>query len=115
MNNDELAVARILDALPEVDTWVRNLDKDRNAAFWLPYPEDQAFFPDFIAQLQNGKVLVLEVKGEFLENAQSEDKRKVLELWGRTTGGLAKWVSAPGQTQGTGLNQLATELAKDLA
>lgn len=115
MNNDELAVARILDALPEVDTWVRNLDKDRNAAFWLPYPEDQAFFPDFVAQLTNGKVLVLEVKGEFLENAQSQDKRKVLELWGRATGGIAKWVSAPDQTRGTGLNLLANELIQDLA
>lgn len=37
---------------------------------------------------------MLEVKGEFLENAQSDDKRKVLELWGRTTGGVAIWVSA---------------------
>jgi type III restriction enzyme len=115
MNSGELAVARILDALPEVDTWVRNLDRDRNAAFWLPYPEDQAFFPDFIAHLKNGKVLVLEVKGEFLENTESQDKRKVLELWGSTTGGLAKWVSAPDQTQGSGLNALASELARDLA
>ncbi|HNX95638.1 MAG TPA: DEAD/DEAH box helicase family protein [Holophaga sp.] len=115
MNNDELAVARILDALPEVDTWVRNLDRDRNAAFWLPYPEDQAFFPDFIAQLKNGKVLVLEVKGEFLENAQSDDKRKVLELWGRTTGGVSKWISAPDQTRGPGLDLLASELSRDLA
>jgi type III restriction enzyme len=115
MNTDELAVAHILDALPEVDTWVRNLDNDRTAAFWLPYPEDLAFFPDFIAQLKNGKVMVLEVKGEHLENAQSADKHKVLDLWGRTTGGIAKWVSAPDQTQGAGLNLLANELARDLA
>lgn len=54
MNNDALAVARILDALSEVDTWVRKPDRDRDAAFWLPHLEDQAFSPDSIAQLKNG-------------------------------------------------------------
>ena len=115
LNTDELAVAKILDQMPQVDVWVRNLDQDRNAGFWLPYPEDSAFFPDFVAQLQNGKILVLEVKGEHLENIQAADKRKVLELWGRATGGVTKWVSAPDDTRGPGLNLLANELTRDLA
>lgn len=115
MNSDELAVARIIDAMDSVDTWVRNLDQDRSVGFWLPYPEDRAFFPDFVVQLRNGKVMVLEVKGEHLENAQAQDKRKVLELWGRVTDGVALWVSAPDQTRGPGLNLLANELARVLA
>jgi hypothetical protein len=51
------------DGLPDVEFWVRNLERQPIYSFWLQTSNDR-FYPDFIAKLKNGKILVVEYKGE---------------------------------------------------
>jgi type III restriction enzyme len=55
-------------------------------AFWLPTATDY-FYPDFVAELTNGKLLVVEYKGDaYATNDDSREKRLVGERWAQTTG-----------------------------
>ena len=57
-------------------------------AFWLPTATDY-FYPDFVAELTDGRLLVVEYKGDGYEtNDDSREKRLVGERWAQTTGQL---------------------------
>lgn len=72
--------ARDLDRLPQVKYWVRNLVRTE-ASFWLPTSTDR-FYPDFVAELQDGRIFVVEYKGApYLTNDDSQKKRNIGELW----------------------------------
>ena len=60
----EFVCAQIIDTLPETKYWVRNPDLGKRG-FWLPLSgvRGNRFFPDFICELQDGQILVLEYKG----------------------------------------------------
>jgi type III restriction enzyme len=80
MNGEEFEFAKWLDVLPEVECWVRNIDRNPQYSFWLQTSSDK-FYPDFIAKLTNGKYLVLEYKGEQLDNKDTEEKTKLGKMW----------------------------------
>lgn len=61
MNSEEAQCAAFIDALPEVECWVRNLERN-DYSFWLPTSTDR-FYPDFVALLRDGRVLIVEYKG----------------------------------------------------
>lgn len=77
---EEFNCAQALDSLPEVEYWVRNVAQHRDA-FWLPLAGGR-FYPDFVAKLKDGRVLVVEYKGAHLV-ADSNEKRAVGLLWER--------------------------------
>lgn len=80
MNNEEVLVAQYIDSLPEVEYWVRNLER-KPGFYSLPMPHGN-FWPDFVVQLSGEYSLVIEHKGEHLEEAQKQqDKKKIGELW----------------------------------
>ncbi len=60
---EEFRCALAIDAYPKVKHWVRNIDQQRQTSFWLPTSSDY-FYPDFVAELTDGRVLVVECKGE---------------------------------------------------
>lgn len=91
MNSEELQVALALDSLPSVAQWVRNLEHSRTACCWLQ-ASLQAFFPDFVALLKDGRTLVVEYKGAHLI-AKDQDKKAVGERWAATTGNAFEWVT----------------------
>lgn len=77
---EEFDCAMALDALPEVRYWVRNLSKQPRASFWLPTSTDKAY-PDFVALLKDGRVLVVEYKGgDRITADDAREKRAVGEL-----------------------------------
>lgn len=77
-----------LDREPLVRHWVRNLVRLPEFAFWLPTATDY-FYPDFVAELIDGRLLVLEYKGaDYASNDDSKEKRLVGERWAQTTGQL---------------------------
>ena len=76
----EFACASYIDGLEEVEFWVRNLDRNPQFSFWLQTSTDK-FYPDFIAKLKNGKVLVIEYKGDHLKNPDTDEKEKLGHLW----------------------------------
>lgn len=80
MNPEEAACAAILDALKSVRHWVRNLER-ADAAFWLQLPTGK-FFPDFVALLEDGRVLAVEYKGAHLMNTpETKVKAQIGRLW----------------------------------
>lgn len=60
------------------------MDRKPNA-FWLQLPGSR-FYPDFVAMLTDGRILVVEYKGKHLEQAAS-DKRLIGELWAESSDG----------------------------
>jgi type III restriction enzyme len=61
MNPFEEQCAVVLDGLDEVETWVRNGTTEPDN-YWLPTSRGK-FFPDMVAKLKDGSILVVEPKG----------------------------------------------------
>jgi len=86
MNAEELACALELDKHPRVKHWVRNLERNLSHAFSLPTSSDW-FYPDFVAQLEDGRLLVVEYKGAHLaSNADTQEKAAIGQAWARLSG-----------------------------
>lgn len=84
----EYHCAIALDGLPQVRHWVRNLPRFPEFSFWLPTASDR-FYPDFVAELEDGRLLVVEYKGEgYKTSDDAVEKQRVGELWARLSGNL---------------------------
>ena len=84
---EEFECAQALDRLPEVRHWVRNIEQQERFSFWLPTATDY-FYPDFVAELHDGRLLVVEYKGEpYATNDDSAEKRAIGEAWAHASGG----------------------------
>ncbi|MDX5364655.1 MAG: DEAD/DEAH box helicase family protein [Pseudazoarcus pumilus] len=91
---EEFLCAQALDAHPLVKHWVRNIDKQPQCSFWLPTASDY-FYPDFVAELQDGRVLVVEYKGEpYKTNDDSKEKMQVGFQWEKSSGGRCLFLFA---------------------
>lgn len=87
VGGEEFGCAQVLEQLPEIKYWVRNVAKQPDHAFWLPTSTDR-FYPDFVAELVDGRILVVEYKGEpYKTNDDSKEKANVGKLWERLSGG----------------------------
>lgn len=96
---EEFECAQAIDMLPQVKHWVRNLERQPLASFWLPTSTDR-FYPDFVAELEDGRLLVVEYKGGL--TAQTDDtkeKRLLGELWEAKSGGKGLFMIAEKQDQ----------------
>jgi type III restriction enzyme len=82
---EEFKCAQFIDAMPQVKFWVRNLAR-KPSSFRLQTSTDW-FYPDFICQLSDGRVLVVEYKGKiFYDTIDSEEKRAVGAVWASRSG-----------------------------
>ncbi|MFW2545466.1 DEAD/DEAH box helicase [Primorskyibacter sp. 2E107] len=87
LNGDEFQCAWSLDSLDAVDVWVRNVAKHPDS-FWLPRVGSR-FYPDFVARLNDGRIFVVEYKGEHLVGApEAREKDRIGRLWAKTTGNV---------------------------
>lgn len=92
---EKFKCAQHLDGLPEVKFWARNLSR-RTTSFRLQTSTDW-FYPDFIAMLRDGRVLVVEYKGKvWSELKDSEEKRDVGAVWESRSGGKCLFVMPDG-------------------
>ena len=86
LDGEEVQCAEALDSLPAVKYWVRNVSRHHDS-FWFPTSTDK-FYPDFVAQLNDGRFFVVEYKGEHIaEGSDTQEKRTVGELWERYSNG----------------------------
>lgn len=86
MNGEEADCAQFIDSLPQVKYWVRNLERTWHA-FSLPTSTDR-FYPDFIALLNDGRLMAVEYKGEHLISADdAQEKENIGRLWAEKSGG----------------------------
>lgn len=94
--DDELACATTLEYLAEqgkIKYWVRNPVR-QEGSFRLPLAEGY-FYPDFIAQLSDDRILIIEFKGDHLVNDPKErQKKNVGEKWEETSNGQGLFVWA---------------------
>ncbi|MBI3919738.1 MAG: DEAD/DEAH box helicase family protein [Betaproteobacteria bacterium] len=82
---EEFKCAQFLDAMPEVKFWVRNLVR-KASSFRLQTSTDW-FYPDFLCQLADGRVLAVEYKGKDRYTAEdAEEKRAVGAVWASRSG-----------------------------
>jgi DNA or RNA helicases of superfamily II len=88
-DNVEGDCAQFIDGLPEVKYWVRNLSR-KPSSFRLQTSKDW-FYPDFVCKLTDGRVLVVEYKGEHLYT-DAEEKRLAGQAWESRSGGSCLFV-----------------------
>ena len=95
-DGEEFECARFIDQMEQVKRWVRNVER-QPSSFWLQTSTDK-FYPDFLAELVDGRILVVEYKGEDRwSNDDSREKRAVGELWADRSGGRCLFVMPKGQ------------------
>jgi type III restriction enzyme len=89
---EEYECAKAIDGIPEIKHWIRNLVKREDASFWLPMAHGK-FYPDFVAELKDGRMLVIEYKGEaYATNDDSADKRAIGNKWAELSEGKCLFI-----------------------
>jgi len=87
-SGEEAQCAIALESLGEVEFWLRNVAQHKSS-FRLPLASGN-FYPDFVAKLKDGRIFVVEYKGEHLAGSGNDDtneKRVVGALWKKSSGG----------------------------
>ena len=109
---EEFRCAMAIDAHPKVKHWVRNIERQEQFSFWLPTATDY-FYPDFVAELEDGRILVVEYKGEvYSTNDDSREKKQVGHQWEKSSGGRCLFLFAVADDQGRDVfRQLDDKLA----
>ena len=93
-SGEEFECAKAIESLPQVKYWIRNLVRREHASFWLPLAHGR-FFPDFVCKLNDGRMLVVEYKGEaYASNDDSAEKRAVGEKWAQLSNGKCLFIMA---------------------
>lgn len=109
----EFRCAQAIDAHAKVKHWVRNIERQEKFSFWMPTATDY-FYPDFVAELIDGRVLAVEYKGEpYKTNDDSREKKQVGYQWEQTSAGRCLFLFAVERDeQGRDVSQqLAVKLA----
>ncbi|GMN01667.1 DEAD/DEAH box helicase [Erythrobacter sp. MTPC3] len=92
-DGEEYHCAIAIDEHPNVKHWVRNIVRGENA-YWLPTSTDR-FYPDFIAELVDGRRLVLEYKGG--DRTSNDDSREKANIGARleeiSDGDIVFWMA----------------------
>lgn len=97
--SEEFQCARILDIHPKVKYWVRNIPKQPRTSFWLPTEKDY-FYPDFVAELIDGSIFVLEYKGGHLDTADdARVKNAIGKQWAKDSQGKRIFLMAKKQDE----------------
>jgi len=110
---EEFVCARAIDGLASVKHWVRNVERDDRFSFWLPTATDY-FYPDFVAELNDGRVLVVEYKGAHLiDLADTREKDQIGWQWEASSGGKCLFLMAVADDNGRDITvQLADKIGQ---
>jgi type III restriction enzyme len=78
-DGEEFDCALHISRLRAVDTWIRNTDRQKGS-FWLQTSSDK-FYPDFVARLKDGRIVVVEYKGALNKEEDTREKEFVGKVW----------------------------------
>ncbi len=107
-DGEEMQCAQVIDSLTAVKYWIRNVARHPNS-FWLPTATDK-FFPDFVALLNDGRLLVVEYKGAHIaETSDTNEKRTIGALWERSSNGKGLFIIAEQTVDGKDVRQQLQE------
>jgi len=103
-SGEEFDCAVLLDQCELVETWVRNIVSHSGKSFRIPLASGY-FYPDFVAQLKDGRVMVVEYKGKHLIEYDDE-KRRIGDLWeSKSSGKGLFWWAVQRDEHGRGISQ----------
>ena len=107
-DGEEMRCAQVIDSLVTVKYWIRNVARHPNS-FWLPTATDK-FYPDFVALLNDGRLLVVEYKGAHIaEGSDTNEKRTIGALWERSSDGKGLFIIAEQMVDGKDVRQQLQE------
>lgn len=96
---EEWKAAVAIDDHPAIHRWVRNVDRTP-WSYALPTSSD-LFYPDFVAELTDGRKLIVEYKGaDRTDNADSREKRNIGARMHDVSGGSAIFLWAEADRDG---------------
>ena len=108
---EEFLCARAIDMEPRVLHWVRNVERDERFSFWLPVATGY-FYPDFVAELKDGRVLVVEYKGgQLATNDDTRRKAQIGHQWEATSGGRGLFLMATASDNDPHGREVARQIA----
>lgn len=111
VDTEEFKCARAIDMLDEVKFWVRNLVHP--SQFWMPTAHARTY-PDFVALLNDGRLLVVEYKGgDRFTNEDSQQKRAIGELWAARSNGRGLYLMAQKNDGGRGVREQLLGVIQD--
>jgi type III restriction enzyme len=71
----------------DIDAGSEGIRREDLLRFWLPTSTDR-FYPDFVAELEDGRLLAVEYKGgDRYSNDDSREKRDIGAVWAAASGG----------------------------
>lgn len=113
--SEEFQCALAIDMNPNVKHWVRNIPQQRNTSFWLPTSSDY-FYPDFVVELNNGAIALIEYKGEpYKTNDDSREKNDVGQQWAKNSNGMRLYLMAEAiDSQGRNVKQQLDNIFKPI-
>lgn len=92
MGKEESQCAKKIDDHPNVKRWIRNLEHESAGGFSLPLAPGK-FFPDFLVELNDGRIAIVEYKGSHIASDPKElHKEDVGKLWAARSGGKCVFV-----------------------
>lgn len=90
---EEFQCAVAFERISEVKHWLRNVSR-HPVSFKLPLAQGWTY-PDFVAELNDGRFLVVEYKGaHILDNLETKEKKLIGELWERKMNGKGLYIMA---------------------
>ena len=102
--DEEVECAKAIDSLPSVKYWVRNVARNQNS-FRLPTSTDN-FYPDFVALMEDGRILVVEYKGgHLLSTDDTKEKENIGLLWQKQSNGKGVFVMASKKINGLNVSE----------
>lgn len=111
--SEEFLCAQAIDAHPKIKHWVRNIERQEKFSFWLPTSTDY-FYPDFVAELTDGRLLAVEYKGEpYKTNDDSREKKQIGHQWEKSSNGRCLFLFAVAEDEAgrTVFQQVVDKLA----
>ena len=91
MNGEEAECATRIDAHDNVARWIRNTEHETQGGFCLPKSPGR-FFPDFIVELRDGTIALVEYKmGKISHDPEEQHKLAVGQLWAERSHGRARF------------------------
>ena len=92
-NGEEFQCALALEGLQQVKYWLRNVAGHQNS-FRLPLAQGWTY-PDFIAKLEDGRLLIVEYKGvHLIDSPEAREKALIGELWEKQMAGRGLYLMA---------------------
>ncbi len=97
MNDEEAECAFNIDTNSNVEYWIRNIERQEFYSFWLQTSTDK-FYPDFIAKLKDGTIVIIEYKGsDRFNNDDSKEKRQLGEFYAGVSNDSCRFIMLNGK------------------